>query len=365
MKNWKRGAALSAALVLALGLCACGSSTPSGVQEPPPPVEYEEPEDTGPEYEEPEYEEPDYEEPEPEPEPVKPEGLVIVKESYLSEQKEYALYCFNPDTKEETMIADFLVPYKTESGDWFSISTPGATVSRQSFSGDFTKLSDQKTFAANGERHAGWHNLDGTFTDVTETLGQQSKSDFEDPVYYRDLGFAGENFGYAYSTDGSILKEVYFYVPADNLSPGAVQEGDAQKIGHPYNEKGALLINKYGSGKYDPQYVTSWIDDTHAIVNGTGQVTSDCNSFIVDTAAQTETAYIPGDSRINWNGVISPDGSKIAFMSESKKGTDIHTDIYIIPVDGGIPVKVEGLPYDLKGNAYQTKDGTCTLIGWI
>lgn len=52
-------------------------------------------------------------------------------------------------------------------------------------------------------------------------------------------------------------------------------------------------------------------------------------------------------------------------MSEPKKGTDIHTDIYIVPVDGGNPVKVEGHPYDLRGKNYLTGKGTCTLIDWI
>ena len=83
-------------------------------------------------------------------------------------------------------------------------SAIGATVNRWSFSKDYTRLSDQKIFAANNERHAGWQNVDGSFADVTENLGQQSKSDFEDPVYYRGLGFAGENFGFAYLSNGSL-----------------------------------------------------------------------------------------------------------------------------------------------------------------
>ena len=108
------------------------------------------------------------------------------------------VFCFNRDTHEETLIADFWIPYKDASRDMYYSSAIGATVNRWSFSKDYTRLSDQKIFAANNERHAGWQNVDGSFADVTENLGQQSKSDFEDPVYYRGLGFAGENFGFAY-----------------------------------------------------------------------------------------------------------------------------------------------------------------------
>lgn len=215
MKNWKRGAALSAALVLVLGLCACGSSTPSGVQQPPPPVEYEEPEDTGPEYEEPEYEEPDFEEPEPEPEPVKPEGLVIVKGPINAMQETYKVYCFNPDTKEETLLADFHIPAPS-AGIQYNLSACGFAVSGDvsaAYSEDYTKISCFKWFKNNGEKHAGWLDENGNFTDVTEALGLQPKSDFEDPVYYRGTGFHGGNFGYYHWDDDSNSNGKFFMFP--------------------------------------------------------------------------------------------------------------------------------------------------------
>lgn len=360
MKNWKRGAAFLAALGLSLSLLGCGGSTGTASppeRQTPPPVE-EKPEPVVvPEYEEPE--------PEPEPEPEKPPtGLVILKESYESNQKKYEIFCFNPDTKEETLISNFYIPftdYMTE--DFFLSSSQKETASRQDFSSDYTKMSDQKKFAANGEYHVGWQNSDGTFTDVTEALGQQSKSDFDSPVYYQQLGFEGDNFGFYYSSDGSLLKAVNYYVPIDNLSPSAVQEGDVHKAGHPYNDGGALLVDKYGRDKYYPSSVTDWIDDTHAIVNLRDGRNYD--SLIVDTAAQTETAYIPGDSRNNWNGVCSPDGTRIAFLSEPRKGTGTHTDIYIIPTGGGDPVRVEGHSYDLEGASVENRLGKCNLIGWI
>lgn len=99
--------------------------------------------------------------------------------------------------------------------------------------------------------------------------------------------------------------------------------------------------------------MTSWVDATHAIVNL--QEEGNYSSFIVDTAAQTEIAYIPGHSRDNWNGVLSPNGTQIAFMSEPKSGIDIQTDIYIVPAGGGNPAKVEGHPYALQGKDYLRK----------
>lgn len=133
MKNWKRGAAFLAALGLSLSLPGCGSSTgtasPPERQTPPPVEEKPEPVVV-----------PEYEEPEPEPEPEKPPtGLVILKESYESNQKKYEIFCFDPDTKEETLISNFYIPftdYMTE--DFFLSSSQKETASRRDFSSDYT-----------------------------------------------------------------------------------------------------------------------------------------------------------------------------------------------------------------------------------
>lgn len=357
MRTWKRGGTLLAALALTLGLLGCGSSTPSGVQQPSPeqqtpPPAVEEPEAAA---------EP---EPEPEPEPEKPlEGLIIAtREEHIYQSGnaiECLVFCFNPDTKEETLIADFTYSHQDSSGNKYYDGASGYVAARSCFSSDYTKMSSIKLFASNNEQHVGWRNADGSFTDVTETLGQQSKSDFEGPVYYNSVGFAGENFGYVKADNSLTYAGDVFYLPVDHLSPDAIQEGNVHKVGHPYNEKGALMLDKYGYGKYGPEKVTDWIDDTHAIVNAVEL--SNRNSLIVDVSAQTETAYIPGDSRNNWNGVVSPDGTEIAFMSEPKSGSDAHADIYIIPVEGGDPVKVEGHSFDLEEKATRI----CALIDWI
>lgn len=95
----------------------------------------------------------------------------------------------------------------------------------------------------------------------------------------------------------------------------------------------------------------------------------DIDSFIVDTAAQNVTEYIPGNSRNNWNGILSPDGTKIAFMSAPRgiysPAYFPETDIYIIPIEGGDPVKVTGHSFSLGREAYAEHTKTCVLIDWI
>lgn len=71
MRIWKRGTALLAALVLSLSLCACGNSGPSDP----------------------------------------PERLVIVKEWYYSDQKEYGVFASTviPMRRRSLPISGFLI----------------------------------------------------------------------------------------------------------------------------------------------------------------------------------------------------------------------------------------------------------------
>ena len=54
-----------------------------------------------------------------------------------------------------------------------------------------------------------------------------------------------------------------------------------------------------------------------------------------------KTELIPDiDGRKNMNPVVSPDGTKVAFLSALTTGTDESPYLYIVPVDGGNPIKI-------------------------
>jgi len=111
--------------------------------------------------------------------------------------------------------------------------------------------------------------------------------------------------------------------------------------------------------------VTAWIDETHCIVNGTRDHHID--SLILDLEAKTQVKYIPGESRQNWNGFLSPDGTKIAFMSEPLSGSNTTTGLYIIPTEGGDPVEVTGysISFATYDRYFSGNMGTYILIGWV
>lgn len=91
--------------------------------------------------------------------------------------------------------------------------------------------------------------------------------------------------------------------------------------------------------------------------------------MIFDIVNQTPTEYIPGESRYNWDGRISPDGTQIAFVSTPMKGNE-SPDIFIIPISGGEPVRVVERDFMLTGSQPDFKNGmvsydNCTmLISW-
>lgn len=281
----------------------------------------------------------------------KPEGLIVWEQTnpgVVGSSVGNTVYCLNPETGETTTISNLTYQNGVDLGGYYLTAARYGFLGGYCFSDDYSKLMLDKVFSSNSEVHAGWVDADGNFFDVIEALGLQSKSDFDEPVKYYAAGFADGHFCYYDKTT-----ETYYYVPVDNISSSTVQVG-----------KFSNLDKIPESRQFSARNVTSWIDDTHCIVNNSYKrqgVGDWVDSVIFDTDTQTTTEYVPGDSRMSWNGVISPDETQIAFMSAPfSYGVNDSIDIYIIPTNGGDPVKVGG--HSLQLGYYQ--NGPCQLIGW-
>ena len=371
MKRWKKGLSLLLAVCLAGSLCACGNDGGNTApQDPtPPPAEDVPQEDTSQDTYISEDVPQDVDMPEenfPELEP-EAEGLIVFefRSSVGQEEMTCAIHCMDPDTKEESIFSEFTYSLLENSeGYRYAEATDGLLSlflfqgGRYRFSDDFNKMALDKRFPSSGETHAGWLDDNGNYFDVTEALGLQSKSDFDDPARYFSAGFMNGYFAYYQSTsrDGLGGNDEYYYVPVDNVTPAAVQKGDIP------GQNGNPISGEFISGRFEPRDITSWIDDTHYIANeDTGSTTRVVNSFIYDTENQNRTYYVPGNSRMSWNGVVSPDGTQIAFLSTPMSNTTHRpADLYIIPVNGGDPVKVENYPFEFG----EYLSGPCQLIDW-
>ena len=363
--------ALLLAVGMAVSLCACGDSGDSGAA----PVYDESP--TAPDSswatgEPNETTEPDHEPmppenttdaqiPDPAPivtEPDKPEGLILwelLNPGGVGDPVSITVYCLNPGGGEAAIVSSFSYTEGLDLGGYYCtaakyglLSTFAYGSGHYRFSDDFDKMAIDAVFDGSSEVHAGWIDTEGNFFDVTEALGLQSKSDFDDPVKIYAAGFYDGYFCYYNKLD-----EAYYHIPTDNINQSAILSGQPGNFSNVPRER-----------EFTSCDVTDWIDETHCLVNytrtrsGVGEWT---DNVIFDTESQATTSYVPGDSRLSWNGVVSPDGTKIAFMSAPHSfGADGVSNIYFIPIAGGEPVKLENCSLQL---GYRL-NGPCQLIDW-
>lgn len=125
------------------------------------------------------------------------------------------------------------------------------------------------------------------------------------------------------------------------------------------------------SWMYTDYIPTDWISDTqfiadHEILNMSAHYTT---SVLVDVGTHEVTEYIPESSRYNWSGVISPDGSSIAFMSAPASGNGASA-LYTVALGSDNPIQVpSSLPDSVDNHGKRLLEplgeGTCvTLLDW-
>ena len=124
-----------------------------------------------------------------------------------------------------------------------------------------------------------------------------------------------------YKLSSDALERTYYYVPLDNLSPEHVQEGMI------IPEQQPIPVGRHTRA-------TDRIVDSLYVVNTEDQI-----SRIYNAETRELADYVPGDNRFSWNGVVSPDGAEIAFMSRTKTGLDV--ELFTMPLSGdGAPTKI-------------------------
>lgn len=221
---------------------------------------------------------------------------------------------------------------------------------REWFTSDYSKVAVSRLDTQSGQTSVGWIDTNGDFFDASEALGQLDRGDFDDPVTYRAVGFTDDGFFVYKQVTGSGLDSriSYHYVPVDNVDPSAIQDG--------------VPLPGYDEDKLAKITVSDYIGGSRYLIN-----TSDGVSQIFDMATGEKTAYVPGTARFSWHAVLSPDGSQVAFMSQPKSG--LEKDIYIMPLEGGDPVKVPTDSFSLS-NQHTCESGRgysdqCTmLVDW-
>lgn len=286
---------ISALLVAALvGLTACsedtGSSSPaessraesSSEVATPTPEPTEEPTPTP--------------EPTSTPEPEGAHGLIIMASNGISS---IIIYSVDPDTGETKEISSFQnlgkVWTNRETGEESEITLyemPSDIPYSALISEDCTKFVAIKCIRASGECHAGWVDSDGIFFDVTDALGQGGTSDFSTDSYYPCGFIDGNRFMYGHGNER-------FSVPVSK----EITSNDIQK------EPDRLKLDT-------DEQITQWVSDTEYLINiDTLNGKPRYQNLLYDTEAEKYYTYLPDAERPYWNGVVSPDGTRRAFMS--------------------------------------------------
>lgn len=292
-------------------------------------------------------------------------GLIIRTTSRNAQSGTCNVTSFNPESGKTKSISSFKFNNSNEFSYFWADSESGGY---KQFDYTYTRMATRQLINATGEEHAGWLTADGKFFDVTEAIGWARQGDFDDPVLASSIGFTDNDLFIFSVTDYNHRTNVSYYsVPISDISESSVQEcrvsaysGYAVESYMDYLEN---LVWKYG----EP---TGWIDDTHCVVNPDRNFPEKpTRSVILDIGSGSLTDYIPGDSRENWDGRVSPNKTQIAFVSMPKSGNE-PPDIFIVSVDGGNPERVAAHDFTLTdihsgvGLGLMAHDNYCVLIDW-
>ena len=235
----------------------------------------------------------------------------------------------------------------------------GLPFSLNSFSSDLSKLYFCKDI--NGERHVGWLDESGDFTDVTE-LVTTSSSDFSALTTHSNCGFSLD--GYFYFGDETNNENILKRVPLNNISSSSVEEVDSfenylsrANINYDepfYNMDGTISLGhaeyydssmEYGCSHFSSEF--DWISNNEIVL-----IEDDSRNMSTHSKYTTleKLKLREGDDgellapkiegRINSYPKVSPDKKTVAFLSQMVIGDDNNIYLFTVSTDGGDPQKV-------------------------
>lgn len=269
------------------------------------------------------------------------EGIIMLQADYKTNSfaPTFVVSAINPQSGEYHMISSFVFEHVARVQEDEFIVDPAYEMARYynyrgMFNKDYTLMAATKTFLGNEESHVGWVNQSGEFFDVTEALGENRQSDFEDTKHYEAVGFTPDN-SFIYADIEDYHHPVYYMVPVDNILPGASYHVENT---HPY------IMDVYSDTWrwIDDIKPTCWVDDGQFLaVRRSGQAMT---CIKVTISSQSVDEIVPIGSQTSWSPVLGPDGSSVAFLSAPLEGTE-NPSIYLTNVSrDGTPTKLE-TPY--------------------
>lgn len=276
----------------------------------------------------------------------------------------------DPETGAVTHVRTFSSEGTGSCSSFVSVDFP-----KGYFDSNYTRLGAYVT-CEDGSEHVGWIDETGTFTDVSEMISTGS-SDFSGLTKHSQPRFGPDDYFYFMdeTTSNSQIKRV----PSDNITPENVEVMLT-------NVTWSTAMNPFPDGSvknwsehweyYDEEMLYparfygchDWISQTECVGGdiGSGGTTYSYMIYKYTLTGELDvfkwyseqTPLVPAiKDRRNWDPVVSPDKTQVAFLSRLTSGTDQAGYLYIVPLDGGEPIKVP--------TEYTFTDGANGIMAWI
>lgn len=311
--------------------------------------------------------------------PESTDGIVVFKISYGSvyNYRSTGKFMYQAFTAEldsidpETGAVTHLRTFSSEDTHSCSAALNGVGGTRRrtlmNFSADLSKMTANLTLE-DGSEHVGWIDEKGNFTDVSQMVTPDA-GDFGALTKHSNPCFGPDNYFYFKDLTNAVTKwggvpqsAQIKRVPLDNLTISAVETLVEDDPWPTY----AICFLPDGSVDPDKGYwdyydeamtypaicgnLTDWLSENEGIgeeminqapvIDMIYKYTLSGIKDIFEWYSE-RTPLVPSVAgRTNWNPILSPDKSQVAFFSRLTTGTDISPYLFIVPVDGGDPVKV-------------------------
>ena len=298
---------------------------------------------------------------------------IIMVRAELGNSYNYTIYGIDPETSTQRTISEFNIPVSVianaDNSKWqtYPMFLPGWRSSvplKGMFSSDYMYIAVSRYSQETMECRAGYYREgEGLYyTDVSKSIGAVG-GDFDEPVKQMAIGFTDDN-QFLFADIPSIPNFFYYDTAEWSFSRVKVSDNGAviDASSKPFDNADAFLMRGENWGWWPKNCeLTDWIDGTHCLINYPeesvellfgGDRIDRWGVRILDTEEQETTSFIPGESRSNWSGVISPDGQSVAFLSAPASGTG-NAALYITSINGGEPVKIsEDIPSGRGSTGY-------------
>lgn len=287
---------------------------------------------------------------------------IIMVKAELNTRYNYTVYGVDPETGEQRVISEFSIPTSVtanaDGSKWqtypmFIPSYSARMPLRGMFSRDYQYLAVTRYSLETGEYRAGYYKEgEGLYyTDISKCVDAVG-GDFDEPVKQMAIGFTKNGRfifadmpsvpGWYYDTSDWVFSQVEMSDYSTDVIRNSLKT---------YDTADDFLMRGDGWNWMEKNWeLTDWIDDTRCLINYPeksvglmmgGDRIDRWGIRIYDTETGEMESFIPGESRSNWSGVISPDRKSVAFLSAPASGTG-SASLYTVPITGGEPMKICG-----------------------